>query len=214
VGRILKQELKEEAIHLRFRQRIGAFHLDRILRRQHHERMLQAMQLAAHGDTLLLHRFQQRRLCLGRGAIDFIGQNDIGEYRTALKLENLSPRGIVGEHVGAGNVRRHEIGGELDPRETKTQDLTETAHHQGFAQARHAFEQTVAAADQCDEDLLDQLLVADDCPRHLRFQFVEGTARPRHALFDLRYGFHNSSFPPPTRGRFTELEYWSNEVVE
>ena len=34
---------------------------------------------AAHRDLTLLHRLQQRGLRLGRRAIDFVGQNDVGE---------------------------------------------------------------------------------------------------------------------------------------
>ena len=87
------------------------------------------MQLAADGDTLLLHGFQQSGLSFGRGAIDLVGQHNMGENRTALKLKNLSPGRIVGQHVGAGDISRHEIGRKLNTRETQTQNLAEAAHH-------------------------------------------------------------------------------------
>ena len=51
----------------------------------------------------------------------------------------------------------------------------------------HAFEQTMAAAHQRDEDLLDQLFMADDDARHLGAQLVEGAPRAVDALFDLLY---------------------------
>ena len=72
------------------------------------------MRLAAHGHALLLHGFQQGGLSLGRGPIDLVGQHDVGEDRSPLELEDLSSRRIVGEDVGAGDVRRHEIRSELD----------------------------------------------------------------------------------------------------
>ena len=40
-----------------------------------------AMPLAADGDLLLLHRFEQRGLRLRRRAVDFVGQDDVGEDR-------------------------------------------------------------------------------------------------------------------------------------
>ena len=55
-------DLQQEAVELRLRQRIGAFLLDRVLRRQHVERPRQRMLDAADRDALLLHRLQQRRL--------------------------------------------------------------------------------------------------------------------------------------------------------
>ena len=39
------------------------------------------MAFAGDGDLALLHHFQQRALHLGRGAVDFVGQHQIGEDR-------------------------------------------------------------------------------------------------------------------------------------
>ena len=59
----------------------------------------------------------------------------MGKHRTALELENFSPGGIVGEHVGSRDVGRHEIRRKLDARETESQDLTEAPHHQRLSQS-------------------------------------------------------------------------------
>ena len=81
VGRVLDDDVEHEAIELRFRQRIRAFELDRVLRGEHVERLGQLVGLALHGDAVLLHRFEQRRLRLRRRAVDFVGQHDVGEDR-------------------------------------------------------------------------------------------------------------------------------------
>ena len=44
--RELHQQLEEEAVELRLGQRIGAFHLQRVLRRQHEERLGQLVRRA------------------------------------------------------------------------------------------------------------------------------------------------------------------------
>ena len=74
-GRVADEHLEHEAIDLRLRQRIGSFLVDRVLRRQNQERRRQRHGFSAKSHLTLLHRFQQRRLHLGRGAIDFIGQH-------------------------------------------------------------------------------------------------------------------------------------------
>ena len=45
------------------------------------------MSLAGHGHSFLLHGFQQSGLGLGRGAVDFIGQQDVAKDRAALEFE-------------------------------------------------------------------------------------------------------------------------------
>ena len=86
-ARVAHLELEEEAVELRFGQRIGAFHFDRILRGEHEERPVERARLAADGDAALLHRFEQRGLRLRRGAVDFVGEQQVAEDRPRLELE-------------------------------------------------------------------------------------------------------------------------------
>ena len=53
-------QLEEEAIELRLGQRIGPLQLDRVLRRQHEERIRERVRLSHDGDGPLLHRFEER----------------------------------------------------------------------------------------------------------------------------------------------------------
>ena len=78
---VVDDQLEEEAVELGFRQRIGAFLLDRVLRRHHEERLFQLVDGAADGDAVFLHGFQQGRLRFRRGPVDFVGQHDLGEER-------------------------------------------------------------------------------------------------------------------------------------
>ena len=86
-------QLEEEAVELRLGQRVGALHLDRVLRGQDEERSRQRVADRADGHGLLLHGFEQRRLGLGRGAVDLVGQHEVGEDRPGLELEARARRG-------------------------------------------------------------------------------------------------------------------------
>ena len=83
------QDLHQEAIELRFGQRIGAFHFDGILGGHDQEGRFEFVRGGAAGDGPLLHGFEQRGLCFGRGAIDFVGQHQVGEDRA--RLESAEP---------------------------------------------------------------------------------------------------------------------------
>ena len=55
---IVDVDLHQEAVELRFGQGIGAFLLDRILRRQHMEGARNVVPVAGHRHVLFLHRLQ------------------------------------------------------------------------------------------------------------------------------------------------------------
>ena len=77
--RVLDDDVEHEAIELRFGQRVGAFELDRVLRREHVERLLELIGAALDGDAVLLHRLEQRRLRLRRRAVDFVREQDVAK---------------------------------------------------------------------------------------------------------------------------------------
>ena len=160
--RIGHQNLHQEAIELGFGQRIGAFHFDGILRRHHEERRFQFMRGGAAGDGAFLHGFEQRRLRFRRGAIDFVGQNQVGENRTGLEAQGLVAA-VVGFHDhAADDVGGHEIGRELDARIPEAEGASQSAQKGGFSKARHAFEQHVAAREQADQNAIDHTLLTHD----------------------------------------------------
>ena len=117
---------------------------------------------------LFLHRLEQRGLRFRRRAVDFIREQHLREDGAFLENElSLSGRGVFLDDVGAGDVRGHEVGRELDAAEAHVQRLRERADHRGLREAGHAFEQAVAAREDGDEELLDHVLLPDDEFRHL-----------------------------------------------
>ena len=63
------------------------FVVDRVLRADHQKRRLQLVGHAVDRHAALGHRLQQRGLRARRGAVDFVGQHDLGEDRPGAKLE-------------------------------------------------------------------------------------------------------------------------------
>ena len=84
---IIKQDLQHETIELRLGQRIGAFILNRVFSREHGKNRRQLMSFAVDRHLPLFHCFQQSGLRLGRRAIDFVGQQYVGEDRALAQIE-------------------------------------------------------------------------------------------------------------------------------
>ena len=164
---VAHQQLEEEAVQLGLGQRVGAFLLDGVLRGHHQERLLELVARAGRRDRPFLHRFQHGRLRLGRGPVDFVGQADLREDRAALELEEPLALGRFHHHVRAQDVGRHQVGRELDAREIQVQRLGQGADQQRLAQARHAFQQAMAADEQAGQHAVDDFVVADDHPADL-----------------------------------------------
>ena len=117
------------------------------------------MALAVHGHGALLHGLEQRCLGLGGGAIDFVGEHEIGENRSRAECKLL--RAAARQHGDSGDIGRHQIGRELNADEAHTHSEPERADQQGLRSARHAFEQDVAAREQADEDLAEGLVLSE-----------------------------------------------------
>ena len=186
------QHLEEEAVELGFGQGIGPLHLQGVLGGEDEEGDGQAAGDAGHGGLLLLHGLQQGALGLGRGAVDLVGQDDVGEDRAGLEAE-LPPALAVGEDVGADHVGGHQVRGELDAGEGEVEGAAHRPHQGGLAQAGHPLQQHVAPGHQADQHAAHHVLLADDDPAHLgleaarhRQQAVDGLAfrcaqfHPRH----------------------------------
>ncbi len=119
---------------------------------------------------MFLHRFEQRRLRLGRGAIDFVRKHEMREDRAALKLK-LAPSGARFHHdVRAENVGRHEVRRELNAAERQIEHFAQRADQKRLAQAGHAFEQHMAAREQRNQRPLDNGILADDHLAYFRAQ--------------------------------------------
>ena len=75
----------------------------------------------------LLHRLEQRGLRLRRGAVDLVGEQEVGEDRAGAEDELGRP---LVEDLRAGDVGGHQVRRELDARETERGRLRERARDQ------------------------------------------------------------------------------------
>ena len=111
-----------------------------------------------------LHGFEQGALHLGRRAVDFVGQHEVGEDGPLLHLEH---RLVLVVNHGAHQVGGQQVGRELHALEVQVQHLGQRGDGERFGQARHAFEQDVPAREQADEQAAEQLLLAHHHLAHL-----------------------------------------------
>ena len=91
---------------------------------------------------VLLHRFQQRRLRLGRGAVDLVGEQHLREDRPLAQDELVR---VAVEDRRAGHVGRQQVGRELDALVLAAEQPGEDLRERRLGDARHAFEQDVPA---------------------------------------------------------------------
>ena len=111
--RIAQRDTQQEPVELRLGQRKRALVLDRVLRRQHHERSCERVRLAVDADLPLLHALEERGLRPGRGAVDLVDEHEVREHRPRPERERR--RALV-EDARAGHVRGQQVGRELQPR--------------------------------------------------------------------------------------------------
>ena len=153
-------DLQQEAVELGFRQRIGAFLLQRVLGGEHMERLRQVVALAGDGDVPLLHRLQQRRLRARAGAVDFVGHQQLGEDRPLDEAEGAAAAIAFFEHFGAQDVGWHQVGGELDALAFHAQHDAQGLDQLGLGEARHADQKQMATRQKRNECLIDDVLLA------------------------------------------------------
>ncbi len=136
---------RHEAVALGLRQRVGALHLDRVLRRHHHEGAGQLVGLAVDGDLALLHRLEQRGLRLRGGAVDLVADHHLREDRAGLELEVpalLVPDGHPGD------VRGQQVRRELDPAHGAVDGPGQRLGQHGLSDPRDVLDQQMALGEQ------------------------------------------------------------------
>src|SRR3546814_6956039 len=74
---------------------VGAGLFQWILGGEDEKRLGQGMRDASIADRVLLHRLEQCSLGFGRGAVELIGEQQMGEYRAALKLEVTTTGAVI-----------------------------------------------------------------------------------------------------------------------
>src|SRR5216684_942334 len=147
----------QKAVELRFRQGIGAVVLDGILRGDHEKRLRKRESLAVHGDLRFVHGFEKRGLRARGGAVDFVGEDHVGENWPGTKFK-FARFGIVdadAEDVAGEQVRR-----ELDALKAAMEGFGERLRESGFADAGDVFDEQVTAREQGDKRELDGVFLA------------------------------------------------------
>ena len=113
-GRVAHDDLEHEPVDLRLGQRVRALGLDRVLGRQHEERVRDRVRVVADRDLALLHDLEQRALDLRGGPVDLVGQQQVREHGPERGRELA---GLLVVDPGPDEVGRDEVGRELDPLE-------------------------------------------------------------------------------------------------
>ena len=98
---------------------------------------------------------------LGRGAVDFVGQQEVGEDRAFLGGEFLGA-GVV--NVSADDVGREEVGSELDPSKLRRHGLGQGVDRESFGQTGKPFHEKVVSGEKADQHAVDKVVLANENP--------------------------------------------------
>ena len=107
----------------------------------------------------LLHHLEQRRLHLGRRAVDLVGEQEVAEDRAFLGVEAA---GVGAVDACADEVARHEIRRELHAPERAAEHRGGGLDRQRLGEAGDALDQEVASRDEAHEHALEHLVLARD----------------------------------------------------
>ena len=103
---VADRDARHEAVALRLGEGVGALHLDGVLGRDHHERLLEHVGRVVDGDLALLHGLEQGGLGLGGGPVDLVADHDVGEDAAGPELELA---GVLVEDRDAGDVGGQQV---------------------------------------------------------------------------------------------------------
>jgi hypothetical protein len=112
----------------------------------------------------LRHDLEQRRLHLGRRAIDLVGEHEVVEDRPQRDRE----RSLVGlVDLRPDDVGRYEVGRELDAGEVAAHGTRQGLDRERLGEAGHALEETVPPREEAHRHSLDHPVLADEHPLDL-----------------------------------------------
>ena len=146
------------------------------------------MPLAADGDLLLLHRFEQRGLRFRRRAVDFVGQHDVGEQRPGQKAERARAGSLsswmTSVPVMSAGIRSGVNWMRLNCSESASASVRISSV---LARPGHADEQAMAAGEQRDQQLLDHFAAGRRCACRFRRRCCDRLRSAARPLEDLHY---------------------------
>ena len=156
---VAEADAHQEAIQLGFGEGEGAFVFDGVLGGDDEEGRGQGVGDAVDGDLAFFHGFQQGGLGFGGGAVDFVGEYQLGGDGAGAEAELAGGLVIDGD---AGDVAGEQVGGELDAGEGAADGEGDGAGEHSFADAGDVFDQDVAFGDEGGQGLFDDGVFADD----------------------------------------------------
>ena len=198
-GRERHLELEHEAVQLRLGQRVGAFELDRILRRQHAERSWAAGEQAPACVTCLSCMASSSAACV-RGVARLISSTStqLGEDRARVGTRSSTRRRATScrsrAPVTSAGIRSgvHCTRAQLQP-ERRRERLGEVR----LAEPGQALDQHVAAGEDGGDQVGDERLLAHDDAVEQRTHLEQALLRVREAEIVRRHGAHDA--PPGLR---------------
>ena len=146
--------------------------LDGVLGGDHHEGAGQGVRAAVDGDLALVHGFEQGGLGLGGGAVDLVGQQEVGEDGAGLELEGFGVGVVDGD---AEDVAGQHVAGELQAMEAAGDGAGEGLGEGGLADAGDVLDEEMAARQEADEREAHDFGLAVNRRADGRLQFCELT---------------------------------------
>src|SRR2546427_3014934 len=203
--RIADVNLQEKPVHLSFRERIRAFMLNRILRRDHEERPVQVERLALQGSLAFLHRLEERALGLRRRPVDLVREEDVREDRASSKDEVAA---LAVEHVRPSDVRRQQVRRELNATEREAEARGEGFRDERLRQPGDVLDQEMTVAEDRPKDSFQDRSLADDHRldriEEIAANLPDGRNVHRHASIRVRMSWNSRTKPPRARARRTQ----------
>src|SRR5262249_49065212 len=127
----------------------------------------QRVRHAGRRDLLLGHGLEERGLGLRRGAVDLVGEEDVGEDRSRDERELPPAVRRLAPDARPGDVGGPQAEGERDAGEAQRQRFCEGADDQRLAGSGHALDEHVTAGEESAENGVDDVVVPDDDARDL-----------------------------------------------
>ena len=117
------------------------------------------MRRVADRDLVLLHHLEQRRLHLCRCAVDLVREQEVREHGAEVGVEGAGVRSV---DPRAYEVRRHEVGRELNAVEGPAENAGGGLDRQSLGETWHALDEEMPAGEQAGQDTLQHLVLAGD----------------------------------------------------
>jgi len=98
---------------------------------------------------------------------------------------------ILFDDLGPGDVRRHQVGRELNSFEREVEHAGHGAHQQGLRQTRNSGNDRMAANKQREQNLFDYVVLADNCFSDFAQQRFARVTELVQKFFVVDYRFFN-----------------------